>query len=477
MPGTKVLNGSALAAYYGQPAVRARIREYCGLECGRPPSSVFLSAALPGASIPNGWTLDPQFPATDIDDVLNRGADIFRSTWDREHLLICIDVDYLNADRLGHAFARPAEVFHKMEPTYQAIGKLLERYGMGLLAVMTGRGYQLTGRIPLQSLLVHRLAALAPGVPDWYETQERRLPRWIEDRFTPAHARAYIGAGLILEYLAHQVIRQAAPKSPLPLVLNGTHVGFGPSGREAVSIDLSFAGDPMDVRHMRVAFGGYQMHRFRPDLYGTEVSSLEPLIAVPRGSASLDEMLQRRSPDGAARLAEFSRTRIPIVTDGVAGLVADYEQSSLARFHRAFYATEPDPPAAWVHTYDRFDRSALPPCVVAPLAAPHDLLLKPEHVQHVTRFLMSEGWAPRHIAGLVWSRYEKDFGWGDRWSRLSPRARAEFDVRVFAGMITTGLDRGVDFNCRSAQEKQLCPLTGCPRDLRVNRDRLLARSA
>jgi hypothetical protein len=105
------------------------------------------------------------------------------------------------------------------------------------------------------------------------------------------------------------------------------------------------------------------------------------------------------------------------------------------------------------------------------------LLLKPEHIQHVTRYLMSEGWTPRHVAGLVWSRYEKPFEWGRRWTSLSPRARAEFDVRVFAGMVAAGLDRGVDFNCRSAQEKRLCPMTGCPRDLRVNLDRLLARSA
>lgn len=478
MPGTQVLNSSALAAYYDQPAVRARIREYCGLERERPPSCVFLSAALPAARIPIGWTLDPQFPTSDLDDLLNRGADIFRSTWDRDGLLICIDIDYVNADRLGHAFARPVEVFQKIEPTYQAVGNLLKRYRIDLLAVMTGRGYQLTGRIPLGSPLVRRLAALAPGVPDWYETQGKRLPHWIEDRFTPTHARAYAGAGLFLEYLAHQVIQRAAPTSPLPIVVNGTNVGFGPGGREAVSLDLSFAGDPMDVRHLRVAFGGYQMHRFRPDLYGAEVSALEPLIAVPRGRASLDEMLHRhRSPDGAARLAESTRTRIPIVTDGVAALVADYEQSSLRHFHHAFYATEPDAPSAWPYTYDRFNLSALPPCVAAPLEAPQDLLLKPEHLQHVTRFLMSEGWTPRHVAGLVWSRYEKNFGWGDRWTRLSPRARAEFDVRVFAGMIATGLDRGVDFNCRSAQEKQLCPLTGCPRDLRVNRDRLLARVA
>jgi len=165
------------------------------------------------------------------------------------------------------------------------------------------------------------------------------------------------------------------------------------------------------------------------------------------------------------------------VTDGVAALVADYERSSLRRFHQAFHSEEPDPPAAWPHTYDRLDFATLPPCVAAPLAAPNDLLLKPEHIQHVTRYLMSEGWEPRHVAGLLWSRYEKDFGWGDRWRCLSSRTRAEFDVRVFAGMIAVGVDRGVDFNCRSAQEKQLCPRSGCPHDLRVSRDRLLARIA
>jgi hypothetical protein len=269
-----------------------------------------LSAALPGAPIPSGWPLDRQFPVSDLEDVLDRGADIFRSTWDRHYLLVHMDVDYLNADLPGHAFARPADAFQKMEPTYQSIVELLKRYGIGLLTVITGRGYQLTGRIPLDSPTVGRLATMAPGVPDWYETQQRRLLHWIHDHFTPDHARAYVGLGLILEYLAHQVIRHAAPRSPLPVVMNGTNVGFGPGGREAVSLDLSFAGDPMDVRHVRVAFGGCQLHRFRPDLYGAEVASLDPLIAAPRWNSSLDEMLHRhRSRDGAACLAESTRAR------------------------------------------------------------------------------------------------------------------------------------------------------------------------
>jgi hypothetical protein len=161
------------------------------------------------------------------------------------------------------------------------------------------------------------------------------------------------------------------------------------------------------------------------------------------------------------------------VADAMSRVVDVYAQSDLARFHERFLKGVFEPPAAWPATYDRLDLSALPPCVATPLGWPQDLLLRPEHIQHVTRFLLSERWTPRHIAGLVWSRYAKDCGWGGRWVQLSPRARAEFDVRVFAGMIATGLDRAVDFNCRSAQEKGICPPPGCWRDLRVHRARLL----
>jgi len=470
----ETVDAGTLVDYYAHPAVRARIREYCGLDGAGERACVYLSAHFPASPTPSGWVREPQFPTAALEDLLKQRADLFRSLWDRHSMLVCLDLDYLNADRPGHALACPFDTFHKIEPTYVALRGLLQEHGMNMLALMTGRGYQLTGRVPLNAPLVQRLATLAPGVPDWYDTQARRLASWITDRMSPTCARAYVALGLVLEHLAHTLMARAAPQSPVPVVLNGTNVGLGPCGREAVSLDLSFAGDPLDVRHIRVAFGGYQGHRFRPDIFGSEVSGLAPLITVPRGHASLADMLrERRAPNGAARLAESSDARIPDVTDGLDGLVVEYERSPLARFHRAFYATEPDDPAAWSYTYDRLDVSALPPCVAAPLAHPNDRLLKPEYLQHVTRYLMSEGWPPRHIAGLVWSRYAKDFAWGERWACLSPRTRADFDVRVFAGLIAAGADRGVDFNCRSAQEKHLCPVSDCPRDLRVDRDRLL----
>jgi hypothetical protein len=71
------------------------------------------------------------------------------------------------------------------------------------------------------------------------------------------------------------------------------------------------------------------------------------------------------------------------------------------------------------------------------------------------------------------SRYALDSNWGARWFWLDRRTRAEFDVRVCAGLVAAGLDRSVDFKCRSAQEKSLCPGHSCVQDLRVNRQQLI----
>ena len=435
---------------------------------------MFLSADLPGEPPPAGWSLHRQLPPEDLDDLLDRGADVFRSVLDLASLPFYVDVDYLNARLPGHAYERPGDVFAKLEPTYQAVVELLAEYGIETVPLMTGRGYQFTGRIPFDSPVFGRIAALAPETPDWYDTYAARLPPWLLLRITTRYARAYLAMGQLLEYFAHRVIRRAASRSRLPLVLNGTNVGDGAEGREAVSLDLSFAGDPADVRHMRVAFGAYQAHRFRPDIYGPEVSALDPIVVVPRGERTLVEMLEVcRRPAGAPVLAESSSARIPVAARGLELLASDYTRSPLAAFHRQFFSAPLHDPSSWPETSDRFELAQVPPCVAAPLAMPNDGLLKPEHLQHVTRFLMSQGWAPRHIAGLVWSKYAQDCNWGARWRYLSARSRAEFDVRVFAGMLVAGLDRCVDFNCQSTQEKTMCPGSGCPHDLRVARERLL----
>jgi hypothetical protein len=52
--------------------------------------------------------------------------------------------------------------------------------------------------------------------------------------------------------------------------------------------------------------------------------------------------------------------------------------------------------------------------------------------------MLSLGWHPRHIAGLIRSKYERDYGWGGKWHRYDATSRADFYTRLFAGLFMTG---------------------------------------
>lgn len=463
-----------LRDYYKDPAVRARIREYCGEADGRPATCAFVAAMTGQEGAFTTWDRTPQYPFAALDTLMASGADIARSTWDSANLLIHLDLDYLNVDMPGEAYHHSGEVFFKLEPLYRAAAHVLRRFGMPLMPLVTGRGYHFTGQVPLDSDVVDRLAALTPRPPRWVETFAERRPAWMTADLPPRHARAYAGAGILAEFLAHQILRRARRRSLIPIVFNGTIVGTGLVGRECASIDISYAGDPMDVRHQRVAFGAYQKHRFRPDMVGPLAAERQPFVAVPRANESLVHLLSHgRELGHAARLARRRSAPLPEVTGGARAALEAYGRSALAPFHREFYAAPARSPQDGDALFRSLRLASLPDCVARPLLAPNDLLLQPTVVQHVTRALMADGLQPRDIAAIMCSRFAADLGWGARWSWMDRGSRADFDVRVFAGMLRTHLDEAIDFNCRSAQEKGLCPGSRCTRDLRQDRERLL----
>jgi hypothetical protein len=145
-----------------------------------------------------------------------------------------------------------------------------------------------------------------------------------------------------------------------------------------------------------------------------------------------------------------------------------------AAFHRA--ARPIGHPRKWPETYDRLDLETLPACAARILAEPNDLLLRPAGLQLVVRALVALVWRPRHVAGLIRSKYERPYGWRADLHFHDARLRAEFYTRLFAGLVRVGGDRLVDFNCKSTQEKGLCPSGGCPWNLATLRDRLAAGS-
>jgi hypothetical protein len=103
------------------------------------------------------------------------------------------------------------------------------------------------------------------------------------------------------------------------------------------------------------------------------------------------------------------------------------------------------------------------------------LLLKPAGIQHVVRMFLADGWHPRHIAGLIRSKYERNFGWGDQWYLYDAATRADFYVRLFSGMMITGVDELVDFDCLSTQQKGYCGTAECNVNLEGYRRRLFQR--
>lgn len=459
--------GIGPAEYYRDPEVRARIREYCGGDARTPPTCSFVATLRPEPHA--RWETAGQTPGRDIDRALDEGCDVARSMLDSASLIVHLDVDYMEARDPGDALLRPGHAFLRLEPVFRAVRSELARLGLPLLDLMTGRGYHFTGRIPLDAEIILRLEELGAPATD-------RLGGAPDGGADLRRDRSNVGLGMLLEYLAHLLVRESAPAARVPVVLNGVEVGRGGIGQEAISIDLSQFGDPIEIRQLRTAFSTYQHHLLRPDIFGAGTARLvPPLAAVPRGCRPLVWMLEHaRELDQARELASCERTVLPDVSQGMERLLGEYAGSRLAQFHRDFYAVAPHAAEVWPATYDRLDPGSFVPCVAWTLEHPRDALLKPTALQHVTRALMSRRWHPRHIAGLVRSKYARDFGWGDRWTRMDPARRADFDVRIFAGLLATGTDAAVDFNCVSAQEKGLCPDSACAHDLRADRARLLA---
>jgi hypothetical protein len=462
-----------VADYYAHAAVRDRLVEYCGGVAGAAPTAAYVAALRDDQRPHLTWERSVSIPAGQMATLFTEPGDLSRSLWDTASLLFVLDVDYQNVDVPQEPFTHPAEAFFKLEPVYRATRQVLARYGLPALDLMTGRGYHFTGRIPLDHAVVDQLVELVPEPPAWFATCHQRQPAGLAPPMTVRQARGSAGLGLLLEHLAHLVLRRAAGSSAIPVVVNGTVVGHvGAAGRECVSLDFSHVGDPLDTRHARLAFGTYQWHRFRPDIFGRAAAAFPPLVALPRRHRGLVGMLARgRGLDTAVREARRSTAVLPSLEAGIGRLLAGYASSPLAAFHREFH----DGLRAAPDAVRSLDPASLPPCIAACLIKPNDLLLRPEHVQYLTRALLARDWQASDIAALVRAGYEADHEWGDRWSRMHARTRAEFDVRVFAGLVATGLDRLVDYNCVSAQEKGVCPGTGCAFDLRQDRDRLRSR--
>lgn len=442
--------------YYKSADVRARVREFLGRDSLGRATCCYLNKGDTAALY-----IHERHPVRDLDSLFDESAEIARSLWDSTSLIADLDIEYVNFDRPAEAYLNPARAFELQAPVQKTIERLLSGYGIVPLHLLSGRGHHFTWRIQQNSRAFLRLAELGRGPPSlWKTTVEERAPDG--GSASPELARAFAGLSLVMEFLAHRIKEIAAPASRIPVELTAVEVGLSDRGREMISVDISEYGDPLPARMLRVPFSVYLKPWQQRGLIADELlDEMKPFFVIPLHDMSVREALScMRSPEKAAKLASATHTDIPNASSETERLIADYETSSLRKFHDDFYSQEHEPPERWPQTYDRTPVDLWPACGRLIVEQPNDLLLRPSCIQRVVRILLALGWHPRHIAGFIRSKYERDFGW-TQFTDCDPATRADFYVRVFAGLFATGRDDLVDFNCTSAREQGLCFFTNC----------------
>jgi hypothetical protein len=458
-------------AYYEQPSVRDRIFEFIGGDEGDN-TCEFVAGGGESAAPPH-----KPCSTRALRLLFDQGSEICRSLWDHSALIADFDIEYVNFDNPAEAFVEPERAFAIQQPVEETIKRLLREYGIKALHVLSGRGHHFIWRIDQDSAEFKQLSQLGRGPPSLWRAESGLHPP--NDRAVPVElAHAFAGLGLVMEFLAHRVKQIAAPLTEIPVELTAIEVGPSDHGREMISIDISEYGDPLYSRTIRVPFSVYLKPWQQPWGFGANVlTNLQRLFVIPlQGIDWREGISMMRDQSLTADFAAHSSTKIPDETRGTGKLIANYKKSTLAKFHAEFYSQEQHPAQLWPETYDRMPLEILPACVRVALEQPNDLLLRPAFIRRLVRVMLALGWHARHIAGLICSKYRRDFGW-TQFADVDPATRADFYTRVFAGLFAAGTDDLVDFNCVSAQEQGTCTFSNCGFNLLEFKESALERRA
>ncbi|MFH1956866.1 MAG: hypothetical protein ABIJ15_00130 [bacterium] len=455
-----------IVEYYENPFIRKRIAEYCGGRREEPSS--FTAQYLVGYGVSLLESRNIEFmsaPKEYFDWILKKGLDIYRSAWDIDSTLAVLDVEYFNLDSPGVIYKNPEETFELIEKAYEKILVVFKRFGITPLTIMTGQGYHFAFKISRHSdadMGLEKIGSVPDTLKIKYRTVKGRRKRFVSIR----HGKAFEGMGKILEFVVHTVMKElAAEDFPIPCVITDVAVGYSSrKQREALSFDLSMYGDPIYMRDIRCPFSTHQKHKLQSYKVGQEVSlKIPPRLAIPRNKITLREALEiRKSPEKTIAYAETVSCEIPDFSKNFLRLLKTYLKSPLYEIHRVFDRIEIDDEKSWPETYDALDPCTIPTCARLCILLPNDNLLKPANLQNLTRILLFKKWHPKHIAGLVTSKFARtQYNWTENWQKYDPSSRANFYVRIFSDLIKNGIDREVDLNCISTKEKGFCLQEWC----------------
>ncbi|HEX3019086.1 MAG TPA: hypothetical protein VHP36_02240 [Chitinispirillaceae bacterium] len=441
-----------LLSYYKNEHVRARMTEFLGGKTLDSASCMFLTQCDVDSEA--GWNY--KLPH-ELDYFLTQGIDVSRSLWDKKWLLAHLDVEYVNYDFPAEPYLDPDRSFLLQKPAELAIQKILLAQGIAPLHVLSGRGHHFTWSINRQSSAFGKLVMLG-HLPIHLEKKYAELLAPVNKPIDHDLGAAYSGLALVMEFVAMIVRDMAQTDCLLPIELSAVEVPPQARGREMVSIDITEYGDLLNTRLIRVPFSVYLKPWQKLGILPDELRDrIPPMVAIPLFEMDIKEGINvMRDLNEASLLSTRAAVQIPDQSTQMLDLIRLYEKSEIAQFHNWYYSEEHYCAESWPSTYDKLPLEILPPCIVHMLQFPNDLLLKPAGIRQTVRVMLALGWHPRHIAGLIRSKFERNYGWGREWYFYDAATRADFYTRVFSAMIKTGRDRLDTFDCRSAKQMHYC---------------------
>ncbi|MEW5895924.1 MAG: hypothetical protein AB1650_09270 [Candidatus Omnitrophota bacterium] len=435
--------------YYEDSYVQARMIEFMGGKRAEESTCVYLLKC----DVVEGDCIR-KLP-TELEFFLLNEMDVCRSLWDRKYLLVHLDIEYVNFDFPGEPYLDYERCFQLQQPLMDVVMSMFVKYGLKPLHLLSGRGHHFTWCVKQKSPIFHQLAGIG------------RLSENLRKKYREPHpptgesigvqlGKAFSGLGLAIEYLSFEA--KAKSVTRIPVQITAVRVEPQERGREVISIDISEYADPLDTRMIRIPFSVYHKHFTKRWLIPDNLrDTLPPIFLIPLTDHDYRKAIRiMRNPDEVHSLARTTSATIPECPKAMKRLIDDYKASRLARFHEWFYSQEHEDPENWLTSYDQAPLDRIPACARNILENPNDLLLRPECIRHVVICFLALGWHPRQIAGLIRSKYERNYGWGRLWYIYDAAERADFYTRVFSGLIELGYDLLDDFTCEGVKKSGVC---------------------
>ncbi len=447
---------------YQHPLFLMRMREYCGFSSGLAPDTGAVSL-FSGNTQTVSFTqaISPE----KLPELLQSPNEIYRSVQDHNHILLHLDIEWINFDAPESVYTNQESVFHVLQPVVEAILLQFEKLQIYPLVLLTGRGYHFAWKIPLHcklALEIARLGQMTAVFHAHHHTPAQKLQNQI-----------FAGTGMLLEFFTANIKHQLGSVQGYPIELTAVESSNTYHTREIISLDISAYGDPLEMRSIRIPFTLYLKHyQLHPDHFPPLQDDPELFFCIPCKNEIPSSSLHDRShSQHVLRIASDTNCQIPTCLSGTKNLFHAYRNSPLAQHHRNFYQF----PFASSALLSHVKQAPVPACVHQLLEHPNDALLKPGSMRLMTRALLALGWHPREVSSLLTHIFEQDHQWGNLWEGYSPFSRADFYVRIFYDSLCSGFDQAIDFNCISYQEAAFCPPIPCNYNLADFRDSLLRR--